>query len=326
MTIPTADSFTALVTEGVLAQLAERPDKKTHTYPTGKGYWMEPKANGWRIIAHIVKANVLDDEGNVVEPGQVNFYSRAGNSYNGKLPKIEAELLANFPVGTWLDGEAVATRVENGKVFDEWKIAQSVLSKVGPSAAADKLSYAVFDLLAHRGIDARSLPLVERRRLLDTAFADTDMEKVWLMPIFPAEPQTYESFVKVGYEGAVVKRAAAVYGSNKREGGGWTKVKPNITIDAVVMDFKAGENGFKGLIGSIIFGQHDPDTGELIERGKASGMDMRTRVDMTEHPEKWLGKVVEFGLVAPLGGAGNPPQFKRLRPDKSPEQVVIHDA
>lgn len=310
LTESATDTLHSLALSGDLAQLAASGSKG---YPTGENYVAEPKWDGWRIIAHVREDDVA-------------LYSRSGKSYNGKLPKVEAELLAHFPAGTWLDGEAVAIRVEGGIVFNDWKVAQSVLSKVGADAAADRISYMVFDLIAHRDIDARTLPLIDRRGLLEQIFEDEDFSATMLSPITEATEENIAAYIAAGYEGAVVKRLDKPYGAGKREGGGWTKVKPKITIDTVIMGFKPGENGFKGLIGAVIFGQHDPDTGKLVERGKCSGMDMRTRQDMSANPEKYIGKVLEVKLVSTMGGAGNPPQFGRMRVDRKPESVVTHDA
>lgn len=318
MSIPTADGFAALVAKGELAQNAETlkiPKGASNALDKyGEGYWMEPKMDGWRIIARVGEDSV-------------DFYSRSGKSYNGTLPKVEAELLANFPAGTWLDGEAVAIRLtDDGKVINEWSIAQSVMTKVGGHAAADRVSYVVFDLLAHRNIDARQLPLAKRRGLLEAIFADFDGDhSVTLVPTHGSALHTHEAFLTMGYEGTIIKRANAPYASNKREGAGWTKVKPQTTIEAVVTGFKPGENGFKGMVGALIFGQHDED-GNMVERGRCSGMDMRTRQDMTKNPDKWLGTVIEVAHMGAMKDGLRHPQFKRRRPDRSPESVVIHDA
>jgi len=58
-------------------------------------FTMEPKFDGFRLIAHVT------DEG-------VRFYTRAMKEQVGKLPHI-AELLAKaYPAGTVIDGEIIA--------------------------------------------------------------------------------------------------------------------------------------------------------------------------------------------------------------------------
>jgi ATP-dependent DNA ligase len=314
---PTAESFTGLVVAGKLAQNAEAP-KKNGTAPLGDGYVMEPKYDGWRILAH------------VHEDG-VSFYSRSGKSYNGKLPKVEAELSEALPAGTWLDGEVCALSVgEDGKVTDNWHTAQSVLSKVGGHAAADTVTYMVFDILAHADIDARSLPYEKRRVLLEKMFDNhsATFDAVCLTATYPAEEEVYGSFVAAGFEGAVVKKLTARYASGQR-GHGWTKMKPKATIEGVVMGFQPGKDGFAGLVGAVIFGQHN-DNGVLVERGKCSGFDMVTRKSMTKNPEKWMGTVIEVAhegvsIGATDSGRFRFPRWVRPRPDKSAAQVTFHD-
>jgi ATP-dependent DNA ligase len=108
------------------------------------------------------------------------------------------------------------------------------------------------------------------------------------------------------------------------------RLKPQTTIDAVIMGFKPGENGFSGLVGAVVFGQYD-ENGTLVERGRCSGMDMRTRIDMTQNFEsKWMGAVVEIAHMGVSIGEGESgrfrhPQFKRRRTDKALHEVVIHD-
>src|SRR5688500_1152550 len=142
MTVLTEGATAALkplALKGALAQLAESGKKG---YPTGEGYVVEGKWDGWRILAHVWEEPVgIDDDNVPIMEKRVSRYSRNGKTYNGKLPKVEAELIENFPAGTWLDGEAVAIRVEEGQVISEWKIAQSVLSKVGAHAAADRITF-----------------------------------------------------------------------------------------------------------------------------------------------------------------------------------------
>lgn len=298
-----------LAAKGKLAQNAE----PTKGFPIKTdGFIAEPKYDGWRIIA-------------VVGHDRVNFYSRAGKTYN-VLPKIEAELLAALPAGTVLDGEAVALAVEDGKVVKTWGKTQSLLTTHG--ANTDKVTYMIFDLLAHRGIDARSLAFDKRRALLERVFESHSFERVALTVQCPATPDAYDVLLKQGFEGAVLKRLNAPYATNKR-GHGWIKVKPVASIDAVVMGFKPGESGFKGMVGAVVFGQHNDD-GVLVERGRCSGMDMRTRLDMTHHPEKWIGRVIEVKHEGVSIGSSDSGRFRfprvtRVRADKSPEQVGFHD-
>lgn len=297
----------ALAAGGKLAQNADT----SQTVPQG-GFVLEPKLDGWRIIASI-------------QTDTVTYFTRSGNSHPAdQLPQITEELLANFPAGTWLDAEAVAIRIEGDKVINEWSIAQSVMTTLGGHAAADKITLMVFDLIAHATIDARALPFAKRRGLLELAFAKADeMNSVTLIAQTEATDGNAAAFVAQGFEGAMVKSLTAPYASNAR-GKGWHKIKPQTTVEAVVMGYKAGQNGFTGMIGAIVFGQYDED-GELVERGRCSGMDLPTRKDITANQDNYLGSVIEVAHHGAMKTKLRHPQFRRFRPDKSATQVLIHN-
>jgi bifunctional non-homologous end joining protein LigD len=312
---------------GKLAQNAQ-PTKAFPGSTDGKKVG-EPKYDGWRLIA-------------VVRDDHVDFYSRSGKTYN-VLTVIEAELLATvtaddgtvrrvFPAGTILDGEVVALVVQDGKVINEWGTTQSVMTKGGAVAAAmsAKVSYMVFDLIAHAHIDARPLPYDKRRALLERIFDahGEQFAKVKLTPQVEPTEQSYAALLAQGFEGMVVKRRNAPYASGKREGAGWEKAKPTTTIEGVIMGFTPGKEGFTGMVGAVVFGQHDGKG--LVERGKVSGMDMRTRLAMTKNPDQWIGKVIEIAHEGVSIGNSDTgrfrfPRMKRVRPDKDAAQVTLHD-
>lgn len=273
----------------------------------------EPKLDGWRMLAQVT------DNG-------VRMFSRTAKEYTGRLPAVEAELAALFPAGTWLDGEAVAIRVEDGRVFNDWGVAQSALSSsTGKGAAhADKITFMAFDLLAHGGIDARPLPFRSRRALLEEALRDEPLQRVQLNAQLPATDETHAALIAAGFEGTVVKNLDAAYASGQR-GKGWWKLKATHTIDAVVMGYKDGKDGFAGMVGAVEFGQFVD--GVLVSRGFCSGMDMRTRLAITKDQPGWVGAVIEVAHMGamPSGGLRHP-QFKRRRTDKLATDCTFHDA
>lgn len=275
----------------------------------GERFVGEPKLDGWRLLAHRTENGV-------------HLYSRSAQSYTGSLPKIEAEIAATFPPGTWLDGEAVALRIEGGQLVHDWASVQSVLGSGTAKAAAqsDGISYMVFDLLAHGDIDARGVPFAKRRELLERAFEGTELQRLILIPQLQPTEATVDALLAQGFEGMVVKDRQARYASGKR-GHGWTKIKPATTEDVVVMGFKPGENGFAGMVGAVVFGQYVE--GELVERGRCSGMNMQTRKAMTADPDAWLGTVIEISRWDIMeSGSFRHPQMKRKRSDKAPHECT----
>ena len=265
---------------------------------------MEPKLDGWRLLAHV------DEDG-------VHLYSRSGKSYDGSLPHLEAELGERFPAGTVLDGEALAAEIGEGQVIHRWGTVQSVLGSSGTHPEHERVSFVVFDLLAHGGLDARPLPYTQRRALLEQIFED-EYATMQLVEQLPATEDAYETLVARGYEGAVVKRLDSRYSSGAR-GAGWSKVKPSETTDAFVVGFEEGTNGRTGSLGALRLARLEG--GEVVEIGTCgSGLsdELIRRIDADR--EGWLNRVVEVVQLGGSGGEGwRPMSFRRERLDKSPE-------
>lgn len=133
-----------------------------------------------------------------------------------------------------------------------------------------------------------------------------------------------------GYEGSIVKWLDAPYRSGVR-GQGFFKLKGTARIDAIVVGYEEGKGGFAGLVGALRFGQYDTN-GVLVDRGSCSGMSMELRETISADRDAYLGAVIEIqhmGLQEPTKanphGSFRHPQFKRLRLDKAPESVTLHD-
>ena len=307
-------------------KLAQMPEVAKSVEAAAKGHAaaLEPKFDGWRVIAIIG------------EDGECRLFNpREGNEMTGKLPAIESALAEALPPGSVLDGEAVAFAVEDDRLVQKWGKAASVLGSGTAKAAlaSGAITFVAFDLLAHGGHDARGLSYEKRRSLLKTLFeaADFGTAQIILVPQLAATEASHGTLIEAGYEGSVVKHLDATYASGKR-GKGWSKVKPVATVDAIITGYTEGENGFAGYIGAVTFGQYDDD-GILVPRGKCSGMDWDVRKDLTANREANLNRVIEVaheGTFPPSKehplGAFRFPRFKRFRDDKPAAAVVLHDS
>lgn len=255
----------------------------------------------------------------------VRTFARSGNEKTGLLRTIE-ELVLQFPVGTWLDGEACAF---NSNGTNDWGSAQAVLGagKHRPELE-QRMTFVVFDMIAYDGHDMRRLPLKNRREILEAAFDTLGIEsdRLLVSPQFENTPDAYTALIEAGFEGAIVKDPESLYSSGGR-GDGWFKMKATETIEAVVIGIKPGQGRFTGMLGALIFGQYD-STGELIELGRCSGMNDKVRREMSDLHEqgKLVGTVIELAHmgVMPSGGLRHP-QYKRTRTDKDPKTVTLID-
>lgn len=160
--------------------------------PEGKVWSYEIKLDGFRLEA-------------VKQKGATTLFSRRGNILNRKFPYIAAAL-EGLPNDTILDGEVVALD-EHGR--SDFNLLQNFRS------AESKIHYYVFDILALKGRDVSTLPLAERRKILDKALKRNDH-----ISTSPAETKAAAKILQFvrqhGLEGVVAKRvdesdAAKIY-------------------------------------------------------------------------------------------------------------------
>lgn len=310
---------TTTLTLGVLniapatAAMNAKPAASVTEACAGRDSVLEPKLDGWRLLAH------------VTEDG-ARLYTRSGNDKTSHLPHIVAELEANFPAGTWLDGEAVAITLTADGQIERWGTVQSVLGGNAKGAkAAEVISYCVFDMLAHGGIDARPLPFGKRRELLEKVFAPLATGAVWPIAQAEATEENHEAHLTLGFEGSMVKWLSAPYLSGKR-GHGQFKLKAEHTEDVIITGGTEGEGSFSGLIGAVTFGKLDPATSEIKEVGKCSGMSFSDRQLISHSLPALVAKrqVIEvaYSMRMPTGGWRHP-RFKRFRTDKTWKECAI---
>lgn len=283
-----------------------------------KGYIMEPKYDGYRtVITHH-------------EDGTVTAQTRLGNDKTGNIPHIIQEVYGYFPPGTVLDGEVIFPKEQFVSDFTKVKMImgshpQEALRK---QREMGRVVFVAFDILFKFEDDLRSWSWEARRELLAKTFDTYEPKYLRLSPQLGVSSETLDYLIGIGAEGIVIKDVKSDYHSDKRPTGHWYKIKYKDSIDAVVMGFEMADvvnsegdpTWIAGLIGAVEFGQYK--NGILIRRGKASGMDVDTRRDMTENPEKYVGQVVEIQHMGLTDKATRHPQFKRMREDKLPGECL----
>ncbi|MBT2587380.1 ATP-dependent DNA ligase [Arthrobacter sp. ISL-95] len=179
----------------------------------------EPKLDGYRVV--IFREEV-----------RVSLWSRQGKDLTRYFPELETAAAEMIPAGCVVDGEAVVwsegrmdfealqRRLSAGRV--------SLLSMVQDLPA----SFIGFDVLGVAGLDARNLPLADRRALL------AELATVWSPPL-SLSPQTtdrdlarewFEDLGGAGFEGLVAKSSTQPYLGGKRI---WLKSKHISELDVV---------------------------------------------------------------------------------------------
>jgi bifunctional non-homologous end joining protein LigD len=251
----------------------------------------EVKMDGWRILA-------AKDNGHVkITAG------RNGSNYSGKTPYIEEALLDVLPDGTIVDGELIMRGSTNAVGSGD---IGSALSRNGIHHA-DDLTLVIFDLPRAADHDLMRMPWRDRRRLVEKIALPSAALQITML----CEP-TEEAFLQAledGYEGLVLKRKDSSY--VPKRSNAWVKFKAVRTIDCPIINLPHdGEGSFTGLVGAAEFQMPNGQT------GRASGMTMAVREEMTYHPERYLGRMAEFAYQSVTDdGRFRHPRFKRMRED-----------
>ncbi|MEZ4414342.1 MAG: DNA ligase D [Gemmatimonadota bacterium] len=296
---------------------------------TREGWIFEIKYDGYRLLGHQAE-------------GRARLISRNGNDLTATFPELERALRGLPYEGVLLDGEAVVHDEQGLPSFQRLQKRGRLQRKTDILRASVELPaqlYA-FDLLALEGFDLRSLPLIERKALLQR-----------ILP--PVGPIRYSDHVethgeamfahasRMHLEGIVGKDAGSPYVRGRS--AKWIKVRVEQTDDFVVVGFTDGKGSRDGF-GALHLGQYDED-GSLVYAGRVgTGFDQKTtrslrdaldELGTAEPPEHgpvprgashhWVAPemVVEVRYKEVTDdGMLRHPAFLRLREDKPPGDCI----
>lgn len=292
-----------------------------------EGWLAEDKFDGIRAQLHAAN-------------GRAVLYSR-NLEETPEFPEIldAARALASPVV---LDGEVLAWR--NGRPASFALLQRRLGRKIVPHELKRDVPvrFVAFDVLYANGAATYTLPLAERRRILEAlALA----EPLAISPTFGVSTAEdvdalFAAARARGNEGVVLKRLDSAYELGKR-GRQWLKLKRAFaTLDCVVTAVEEGHGKRAGLLSDYTFAVRG-DGGELLNVGKAfTGLtdveiEEMTRFIRRSTVERFGGvHVVEPRVVIEVafdtvqesarhksGFALRFPRIVRLRPDKRPEDA-----
>jgi bifunctional non-homologous end joining protein LigD len=222
-------------------QLATRVDKP----PGGEGWLHEIKFDGYRLHIRI-------------QNGKVKILTRHGEDWTHKFATL-AHAMARLPVEScYIDGEAV--------ILDEGGISDfSALQAWFKAARKRDLVFFAFDMLHLNGADLRSLPLTERKTLLQTLIADTETPEILRYSDHQRGhgPAFFEASASLKVEGIVSKVADAPYTSGRNRA--WLKIKRIERQEFVIGGYTMTSTGHDA-IGALLLGEYQ--NGKLIYVGK----------------------------------------------------------
>ncbi len=295
----------------------------------GEAVWTEDKYDGIRCQIHKVGE-------------RVELYSRDLNRITHQFPEI-AEAARLIPSDFIGDGEAVAWDEERPLPFAEL---QKRLGRKGEDLfLAEEIPVVLFlyDLLWHDETDLLDTPLETRRQRLDT-FTVNPKIRIAPVTVLTGASAIEEAFTAArarGNEGLMLKDPQSPYLPGRR-GSAWLKLKKAFaTIDVVVTAVEYGHGKRKDVLSDYTFAVRDEASDSLKTIGKAyTGL---KDVEIERLTEYFLANIIEdrgrLKRVQPnvvleiafdsirasqrhdSGLALRFPRIKRIREDKTPDQI-----
>ncbi len=200
------------------------------------------------------------------DAGARRLYSRTGEDISDSFPDLIEAL--NFDGA--LDGELLVRRGADVAVFGDL---QKRLGRKGVSRAildSHPAGLRVYDAMIWQGRDLRSLPLIQRRAVLQGA--DFGSDRIDLSPLL--DFTTWDDLAALRadppapvIEGVMIKRRDSVYVGG-RPRGPWFKWKRDpMVVDAVMLYAQRGHGKRSGFYSDFTFGLWDGD--QLVPVGKA---------------------------------------------------------
>jgi bifunctional non-homologous end joining protein LigD len=212
--------------EATLAETSEAPF-------TRDGWIFELKLDGYRILADLTD-------------GEVQLMTRRGNDANASFPEIVKAVGALPYRHVILDGEVIAAD-ENGRPsFQRLQQRARFLrpAELRRASLENPVTFYAFDLIAFEDRDLRSLPLIERKRLLRELLPPAGA--VHYLEHFERDGErVFAEVEKMGLEGLVAKKAQSPYRGGRTDT--WLKIRVDRTGDFVVVGFTAPKGSRAGL-------------------------------------------------------------------------------
>ncbi len=213
----------------MLATLSERPF-------SDPGWLFEIKWDGVRALAWI-------------ENGKLTLRARSGSDITSQYPDLAGLPEALSCHQGILDGEIAV--LDGGGRSDFEKLQRRLhVHNPSPKLVSEyPVVYFVFDLLYCDGYDLRAAPLLERKRLLQRLFRNSDRARFSDHQIEKGK-ELFELAKQNDLEGIIAKRIDSQY-VNARSPN-WLKLKTSKTLDAVVGGWTAPRGGTP--FGSLLLG------------------------------------------------------------------------
>ena len=193
---------------------------------------------------------------------EVRIFTRTLREITASVPEL-VELAAGLPcTSAVFDGETLAL-TDSGRP----RPFQETMSRFGAESSRDLLLHPYFfDCLHLDGVDLLDAPLEQRLDALERVAPQHRIPGL-IRPDSDRAATHFDDALAAGHEGVMVKSLAAPYAAGRR-GRAWQKVKPEHTLDLVVLGAEWGYGRRTGYLSNLHLGARDPDGGAPIMVGK----------------------------------------------------------
>ena len=245
-------------------------------YVEGKKFTLTTKIDGGRIIA--IKKN-----------GDIKFYTRAGQLYEG-LVDLEAAFSSElFPDNICFDGEITLLNPGTLTSKEQYKQTMKIVRKDGEKHG---VKMRVFDMMpADDFLNQTSSHTYEfRRAALETLFSCVSCKYFTLLDNLYTGTDTNEiqrilnEQIANGEEGIMINICDAYYEFKRTNS--LLKVKKMQDIDLRVIGYEEGSNSNKGKLGAFIVDYK----GNQVKVG--SGFSKELREEIWKNPDEYVGVII----------------------------------
>lgn len=251
------------------------------------GWLYEIKWDGYRALAFL-------------EKGQVELRSRNNKSFDEKYYPVH-QALQQWKVNAVVDGEIVVINEEGYTIFSQlqdWR-----------SEADGQLVYYLFDILWLNGKDLTSLPLMQRKKLLQQLMPVNNNILRFSEGFVTDGTDFFEQAKKLKLEGIMAKKTDSHYhpGVRTRE---WLKIKTSNRQEVVIGGYTKNEGSSKPF-SSLLVGVYE--NGKLQYTGKiGTGFSLAQQQEMMKQFTSLETKKSPFAVIPDVNKPSrfrpNPPQ------------------
>lgn len=193
---------------------------------------------------------------------EVHIYTRTLREITDSVPELVELIRGMQCMSVVLDGETLAL-TDSGRP----RPFQETMSRFGAQSEHELLLKPYFfDCLHLDGVDLLDEPLERRIDALDRVAQGHRIPSL-VRPHADAAAAHFDEALAAGHEGVMIKSLSSVYAAGRR-GRTWQKVKPEHTLDLVVLAAEWGYGRRTGWLSNLHLGARDPDGGPPIMVGK----------------------------------------------------------